>query len=80
MGQVDFEFRPDVPVFDADVALGRRHDRRVAVDSVEGTLEAMDRAGVDRAHVYAPHAAGYDSTHGCWAWRCSPPGRGRPRR
>ena len=44
--------------------MGRRHDRRVAVDSVEGTLEEMDRAGVDRAHVYAPHAAGYDSTHG----------------
>ncbi len=64
MGQVDLDFKPSVPVFDADVALGRRHDRRVAVDSVEGTLEAMDKAGVGRAHVYAPHAAGYDSTEG----------------
>ena len=54
MGQVDFEFRPDVPVFDADVALGRRHDRRVAVDSVEGTLEEIDRAGVDRPRLRSP--------------------------
>ena len=64
MGQVDFDFKPEVPVFDADVALGRRHDRRVAVDGVEGTLAEMDGAGVERAHVYAPHAAGWDSTHG----------------
>ena len=64
MGQVDLNFKPAVRVFDADVALGRRHDRRVAVDTVEGTLEVMDRAGVDRAHVYAPHAAGYDSQEG----------------
>ena len=71
-----------MPVFDADVALGRRHDRRVAVDSVEGTLEEMDRSGVDRAHVYAPHAAGYDSTHGnellvrtdCWSRTVEPLG------
>jgi len=64
MGQVDLNFKPTVPVFDADVALGRRHDRRVAVDTADGTLEAMDKAGVDRAHVYAPHAAGYDSSEG----------------
>ena len=64
MGQVDFEFKPEVPVFDADVALGRRHDRRVAVDGVEGTLAEMDRAGVERAQVYAPHAAGWDSSQG----------------
>lgn len=64
MGKVDLDFKPAVPVFDADVALGRRHDRRVAVDSVGDTLSAMDKAGVDRAHVYAPHAAGYDSSEG----------------
>ena len=64
MGQVDLHFKPSVPVFDANVALGRRHDRRVSVDTTEGTLKAMDRADVERAVVYAPHAAGYDSTEG----------------
>ena len=44
--------------------MGRRHDRGVAVDSVEDTLEEMDRASVDRTHVHAPHAAGYGSPQG----------------
>lgn len=64
MGEVDLHFKPSVPVFDANVALGRRHDRRVNVGSVEETLEAMDRTGVDRAVVYTPHAMGYDSVEG----------------
>ena len=64
MGQVDLHFEPTVPVFDANVALGRRHNRRVAVDTAEGTLRAMDRAGIDRALVYSPHAAAYDSRDG----------------
>ena len=64
MGQVDLNFKPSVPVFDANVALGRRHDRRVRVDTVEGTLQAMGRAGIDRALVYAPHAVGFDGREG----------------
>jgi predicted TIM-barrel fold metal-dependent hydrolase len=64
MGRVDLDFKPAVPVFDANVALGRRHDKRVVVDTVEGTLEVMDRSGVDRALVYAPHAATFDSRDG----------------
>ena len=64
MGQVDLDFKPTVPVFDANVALGRRHDRRVPSDTLEGTLEAMDRAGVGRAVVYSPHAANFDSQDG----------------
>ncbi len=64
MGKIDLHFKPTVPVFDANASLGRRHDRRVAVDTVEDTLAAMDAAGVDRAVVYAPHAAGYDSREG----------------
>ena len=64
MGQIDLHFKPTVPVFDANVALGRRHDRRVTVDTVEGTIAEMDRAGVDRALAYAPHAAYYDSREG----------------
>ena len=58
MGEVDFNFKPSVPVFDANVALGRRRDRTVSVDTVEGTLEAMSRAGVDHALVYSTRAVG----------------------
>ena len=57
MGEVDLRFRPSVPVFDANMALGRRHDRRVLFDSVEDALREMDRAGVDRALVYSTVAA-----------------------
>src|SRR5262245_55164108 len=64
MGEVDLDFKPTVLVFDANMALGRRHDRRVAVDTVAGTLAEMDRAGVARALVYAPHAVTYDSEQG----------------
>jgi len=64
MGEVDLHFKPAVPVFDANVALGRRHDRPVAVDTLEGTLEAMDSAGVERALVYSPHAEAFDALEG----------------
>ena len=64
MGKVDLNFMPNVPVFDANAALGRRHDKRVNVDTVEGTIAEMDRTGVTKALVYAPHGAAYDSTEG----------------
>jgi predicted TIM-barrel fold metal-dependent hydrolase len=64
VGKIDLHFKPAVPVFDANASLGRRHDRRVPVDTAEVTLEAMDAVGVDRAVVYGPHAAGYDSSDG----------------
>jgi len=64
MGKVDLDFRPSVPVFDANVALGRRTDRRVRVDTVGGALKAMDQAGIEKALVYSPHAALIDSTTG----------------
>ena len=64
MGDVNLNFKPAVPVFDANMALGRRHDRRVSVDTVVETLKEMNRAGVDRALVYAPHAVTYDSAEG----------------
>ena len=57
MGEVDLHFRPAVPVFDANMALGRRHDRRVLFDSVEDALREMDYAGVERALVYSTVAA-----------------------
>ena len=64
MGQVDLDFKPSVPVFDANVCVGRRHDKRVAVDTVEGTLAAMRRAGIGRALVYSPHATYWDPEEG----------------
>ena len=64
MGSVDLDFKPSVLVLDANVSLGRRHDRPVAVDTVEGVRSEMDRAGIGRALVYAPHAATYDSVEG----------------
>ena len=64
MGQVDLDFRPSVPVFDANVCVGRRHDKRVAVDTVEGTLAEMERAGIGRALVYSPHATYWDPEEG----------------
>ncbi len=48
---------PAVPVFDANMALGRRHDRRVLFDTVDDALREMDRAGVQRALVYSTVAA-----------------------
>ena len=64
MGQVDLDFKPIVPVFDANVALGRRHDRRVSVDTPEETVSEMARAGIQRALVYSPHAVNFDSRDG----------------
>ena len=64
MGRVDLDFMPAVPVFDANVALGRRHNRRQSVDTAAATIAEMDRTGVERALVYAPHAAAYDSLQG----------------
>ena len=57
MPLANLDFTPSVPVFDANMALGRRGDRRVAVDTVGGVLAEMRRAGVGRALVYSPTAA-----------------------
>lgn len=64
MGKVDLDFKPSVPVFDACVSLGRRYDRYVRVDNVADTIAVMDRAGVERAVVYTPHAVDFDSIDG----------------
>lgn len=61
MGIVDLDFKPSVPVFDANVALGRRHDRRVKVDNPDDLLVEMKKVGVEKALVYSPHATTFDS-------------------
>ena len=64
MGEVDLHFKSSVPTFDACVALGRRFDRYVREDTVEGTLDVMDKAGVDKALVYSPHSIDFDAEEG----------------
>lgn len=64
MGQVDLDFRPSVPVFDANAALGRRNDKRVSVDTAEAALDAMEKAGVGRALVHHQHAVLFDGHDG----------------
>ncbi len=64
MGNIDLDFKPSVPVFDANMSLGRRHDKPVNVDSVQDARSEMDRAGIGRALLYAPHAAIFDSGEG----------------
>ena len=54
MSVAETDFRPFVKVFDANVALGRRHDRRVTIDTARDTLTEMDRVGVQQALVYIP--------------------------
>ncbi len=62
MGDIDLNFKSSVPAFDANMSLGRIHDRRATVDNVEDTLAEMDRLGVDRAVVYSPLSAAF-TTH-----------------
>ena len=64
MGEVDLHFRPAVPVFDANVALGRRHDRRVTADTVDAVRAEMRRVGIGRALVYSAHSAAFDTRDG----------------
>ncbi|MCL0099247.1 amidohydrolase [Dehalococcoidia bacterium] len=64
MGQVDLNFAPSVPVFDANIALGRRHDRPVTSETAEQALAEMKRVGIGRAVVYSAHGAAFDARDG----------------
>ena len=45
-------FQPRVPVFDANVGVGHRHDRPSPFSDANELLEEMQRHGVDRALIY----------------------------
>ena len=45
-------FQPRVPVFDANIGVGHRHDRPAPFANAAQLLEEMDRCGVGRAVVY----------------------------
>lgn len=51
-------------VFDANIALGRRHNKRVSADNVSDIIEAIDYAGVDQALVYSAHANDFGANAG----------------
>ncbi len=57
-------FKPEVPVFDGNTVLGRRHDQRVLSGDREALTAAMDRSGITRALVHTPYAVTYDTTVG----------------
>ena len=61
---VDLNFRSEVPVFDSNVALGRRHDRRVPGATPDDLLTEMDRFDIERALVYCQHAVTFDAGEG----------------
>ena len=64
MGEVDIAFKSSVPVFDCNVSIGRVHTRRLSVDDSQGTLKAMDDAGINKALVHNPYGANYDPVDG----------------
>ena len=57
-------FLPRVPVFDGHVALGRRHDARVACGDPDALIRRLRQAGIQRALVYHPHAVHFDTLTG----------------
>ncbi len=64
MGAIDLNFRPSVPVFDANIALGRHNKRFLTSDSLAQAEIEMDRIGVGRALAYSMHAAVFDTEDG----------------
>lgn len=64
MGQIETNFKPSFPVFDANVALGRKHSQRVLVDNAPDLLKYMSKSGIDRSLVYSPHSVNFDSIDG----------------
>jgi hypothetical protein len=57
-------FKPEVPVFDGNTVLGRRHNGRSKAAEREDLLAAMDRSGITRALVHTPYAVTYDTAVG----------------
>ena len=48
----DLDFKARVPVFDANIGVGHRHDRPSPFADTTELRAEMDRHGVDRALVY----------------------------
>ena len=57
-------FTSRVPVFDANVGVGHRRDRRYPYDEPQQLVSELVRHGVDRALVYACHGEDVSAVHG----------------
>jgi len=57
-------FKPQVPVFDANVSLGRLTSHKVAVDNLPETLNIMNIAGINKSLVHSTHSMNFDSSDG----------------
>ena len=64
MGNVNIKFHPEIDVFDANISLGRRHNTKLRVDSLEDTLNLMDFSGITKALAYNPHSMYFDGLDG----------------
>ena len=61
---VSLNFRASVPVFDANVGVGHRHDRPSPFNNPDELLEEMHRHGVERAVIYHVHGESISSVEG----------------
>lgn len=70
--QIDaLRFSARVPVFDANVGVGHRHDRPAPFESSTDLLKEMDRHGVERAliyHVQGESISSIDGNEALMAW------------
>lgn len=57
-------FSPRVPVFDANIGVGHRHDQPAPFEDAAGLLGTMHRHGVDRAVVYHVHGESISAIRG----------------
>ena len=69
---ISLNFQPRVPVFDANVGVGHRHDRPSPFSEANELLEEMQRHGVDRAVIYHVQGEAISAIRGnqalpCWA-------------
>jgi hypothetical protein len=60
----NLQFRPRVPIFDAQVCVGSRRSKVGPAATRTALLDALDRHGITRALVYHAHAEEFSSIHG----------------
>ena len=64
MNNINLDFSPDVEVFDANISIGRRHNRRMPVDTTTQAIECLKQAGVSKALTFSTHSLYVDAQSG----------------
>ena len=64
MNNINLDFSPDVEVFDANISIGRRHNRRMPVDTTTQAIECLKQAGVSKALTFSTHSLYVDGQSG----------------